>query len=199
MRFINIFIPTWLPIIIIIGEHAFYCRLTLVPSEKEVAQAIQCPPALAIRTRLCPHLFCCPSSCWSLSRSESFLSENTCAVRPWLVNTLQPHGDRTSDIDGVVNHRLKHGDFASTLHISLYTNIPIGFILSWAGSPPLTMADCQSGWGLSLPEELFPLIVISASFPILPRLPCFVLTKCFVLEKPGFIPVSPLYAAANTH
>ena len=52
---------------------------------------------------------------------------------------------------------------------------------------------------LPIHEELFSVVVISPSYPVLPHLPCFVLTKCFVLEQPGFIPVCPSYAPANTH
>ena len=61
------------------------------------------------------------------------------------------------------------------------------------------MADCQSGWALSSPEELLSLIVVLPSYPVLPRLASFVLTKCFGLEQPGFVSVHLSYTPAKTH
>ena len=64
---------------------------------------------------------------------------------PWqLFNTLQPHEDHTSDIDGVVNHR----DWSTATLTQLFSLTYILFrFLSYTDCPPLTMADCQSRWG----------------------------------------------------
>ena len=59
---------------------------------------------LAVRTPLRLHLFCHPSSRWSPSRLLTILAPKypQCQAGQ-LFNTLPPHEDRASDIDGVVS------------------------------------------------------------------------------------------------
>ena len=110
------------------------------------------------------------------------------------------HEDRPSDTDGAVNHRDWIAVTLTQLSFLFTLTYPL-FIFSILGWPP--HATYHSGlpvWvGPSLPEERFSVIVISPSYLVLSHIPCFVLTKGFILEQPGFTPVCTLYALASTH
>ena len=98
----------------------------------------------------------------------------------WLFNNLHPHEDHASDIYGVVP--LETGTQDSTLLITLHTNLPtlffFNFILGWLP------ATC--GGALCLCEELFSLVVILPSYPVLSCLPCRVksITLKLILVPP---------------
>ena len=96
-------------------------------------------------------------------------------------NTLQPHIDCASNIEGVVNHiewsTMTLTQFASFLFTLTYPLFTL-CILCWL------VATYHSRL-----KRFYSLLVISPSYTVLPRLPCFVLIKCFILEHPGFIPV----------
>ena len=68
---------------------------------------------------------------------------------------------------------------------------PLFIILSWAICH-LPWQIASPGRALSLPEVLFSVIVISPSYPVLPRLPCFVLTKLLCLRTTWVYPSPPL-------
>ena len=97
-------------------------------------------------------------------------------------------------MDGVVNHRdwitatfTQISSFFFTLPYPLFF---LNFVIQgWLYHFPLQIASL--GGALSLPEELISLLVVSPSYPVLPRLPFLGLTKCFDVKQPGFVPVHP--------
>ena len=78
---------------------------------------------------------------------------------------------------------MEHGDFDSTFLISRYTNLAtlfLGVILGWI---PTTYHGRLPVWvGVSLSGAPFSLIVISPSYLVLRRLPCWVLSKLLRLR-----------------
>ena len=149
-----------------------------------------------------PHLFCRSSSCDLLPASKGFVSQNTRRWRPVsfatlynLMKTVHPTSTEWLTIETidnrVVNYR-EHSNFDSTLLISLYTNLPTLYFFILGLLPcNLPWQIASLGGALSLPEELFSLVLILPSYPFLPHLPCFILTKCVVLKQPAVITVCP--------
>ena len=96
--------------------------------------------------------------------------------------------------------RLKHADFDSTLLISLYFNLSSLYFVN------LGLASCHFPWWIAIPggalspaESLFSLAVISPSYPILPRLPCRVLTELLCLRATSVYPSLPLQKVPPIH
>ena len=109
--------------------------------------------SLAVRTSLCPHLFCHPSSHHSPSRLLKVLAPNYLHEEAgWLFNTRPPHEDRASDIIGLVVHRdwsvaylIQLSSFLFTLRTCVYPSP------SLQTPPPHTLGLHQltTYWGLS--------------------------------------------------
>ena len=78
--------------------------------------------------------------------------------------------------------RLEHFDFDATLLISLYSNLPTVFFFypgPYHGKFPVRVG----GPSLLLKWVVFSLVVISPSYPILPRFPYRVLTELLFLRR----------------
>ena len=126
---------------------------------------------LAIRTPLHPHLFCHPSSRWSLLQLLKLcLSKYPWGEVGWLFNTLQPHEDPASDIDGVVNHRDWSTAILTQLSFLFILTYPLYFLNPELPPPHVPWCIASLGWTLSL-AGVFSLIVISPSYLILPHVP----------------------------
>ena len=128
----------------------------------------------------------------SLSPAPKMLSLKipTWGEAGWLFNTLQPPEDRASDIDGVVNHRDWITVTLTQLSSFLFPlTYPLFFFsFSRAGSPTLTTADCQSGWG---PLSTWTFLFHCDSRSLIPPLLALSVSVCkwhhgkTVVEHPG--------------
>ena len=107
----------------------------------------------------------------------------------------------TSDI-GMVIHRLDHGDFDSTLLISLSTNLPILYFVSlWLAPHHLPQWVARSDGTLYL--DLF--FLCCDSRPLIPPLLMLAVSVCnchcgkTIIEQPGKGPSPSCMCSSNTH
>ena len=101
-----------------------------------------------------------------------------------VLNNLQPHKEPASDI----GHRDKR--IATLTQLSSFAH-SLFVILGWLSTTYNVGLPVQVG-PLLLLKSLFSLIVILPSYPVLPRLPCWVLTKLLQLRTTWVLSQSSL-------